>query len=112
MRAAALQAPNELVLAEAPEPRAEPGDLVLRVKAATICGTDIRILHGRKTVGVRYPSIIGHEFAGEVVEGTVEFPVGTRVGVCLCASRAWLRHQGCHPRCLICANQMSSPSTA
>ena len=58
MRAAVLKAPNELILAEAPEPRAEPGDLVLRVKAATICGTDIRILRGRKTVGVRYPSII------------------------------------------------------
>ena len=51
MRAAVLKAPNELVLAEAPEPRAECGDLVLRVKAATICGTDIRILRGRKTVG-------------------------------------------------------------
>lgn len=58
MRAAVLKAPNELVLAEAPEARAEPGDLVLRVKGATICGTDIRILRGRKTVGVRYPSII------------------------------------------------------
>ena len=82
MRAAVLKAPNELILAEAPEPRAEPGDLVLRVRAATICGTDIRILRGRKTAGVRYPSIIGHEFAGEVVVGTLEFPVGTRVGVC------------------------------
>ena len=56
MRAAVLKAPNELVLTEAPEARAEPGDLVLRVKAATICGTGIRILRGGKTVGVRYPS--------------------------------------------------------
>lgn len=82
MRAAILNAPNHLVLAEAPEPTPGPGDIVLRVKAATICGTDIRILRGRKTAGVRYPSIIGHEFAGEVIAGTAEYPVGTRVGVC------------------------------
>lgn len=82
MRAAVLRAPNDMALAEAPDPRPEAGDLVLRVRAATICGTDIRILRGRKTAGVRYPSIIGHEFSGEVVEGAEGFPVGTRVGVC------------------------------
>lgn len=82
MRAAVLKAPNDMCLMEAAEPLPEPGDLVLRVKAATICGTDIRILRGRKTAGVRYPSIIGHEFAGEVVAGTPEVPTGTRVGVC------------------------------
>ena len=82
MRAAVLKAPNEMVLADAPEPLPEPGDLLLRVRAATICGTDIRILRGRKTAGIRYPSIIGHEFAGEVIRGTPAFPEGTRVGVC------------------------------
>lgn len=82
MKAAILRAPNEMTLAEAPDPLPETGDLVLRVKAATICGTDIRILRGRKTAGVRYPSIIGHEFAGEVAEGSAEFPAGSRVGVC------------------------------
>lgn len=82
MRAAILKAPNEMALGEVPPPKPEAGDLVLRVKAATICGTDIRIFRGRKTAGVRYPSIIGHEFSGEVVEGTSDIPVGTRVGVC------------------------------
>lgn len=82
MRAAILSAPNEMNLADAPDPSPDEGDLVLRVKAATICGTDIRIMRGRKTAGVRYPSIIGHEFSGEVVEGHPAFPPGTRVGVC------------------------------
>ena len=82
MRAAILKAPNDMVLVEAPDPAPEPGDLVLCVKAATICGTDIRILRGRKTAGVRYPSVIGHEFAGIVAEGTPDYPTGTRVSVC------------------------------
>ena len=42
-------------------------ELLLRVKAATICGTDIRIVSGAKTRGVRVPSILGHEIAGEIV---------------------------------------------
>jgi L-iditol 2-dehydrogenase len=82
MKAAILTAPNAMELGEAPDPRPAAGDLVLRVKAATICGTDIRILRGRKTAGVRYPSIIGHEFTGEVVEGDATFLPGQRVGVC------------------------------
>lgn len=82
MRAAVLNAPNEMSLTEAPDPSPAKGDLVLRVKAATICGTDIRILRGRKTAGVRYPSIIGHEFSGEVVDGFGPYEPGMRVGVC------------------------------
>lgn len=84
MRAAILYAPNELRLGDAPDPSASDGDLVLRVRASTICGTDIRIWRGRKTAGVRYPSILGHEFAGEVVEpgGHAEFSVGDRLGLC------------------------------
>lgn len=84
MKAAILTAPHELVLKEAADPVAGSGDLVLRVRAATICGTDIRIFRGRKTAGVRYPSIIGHEFSGEVVEAGQgsALAIGQRVGVC------------------------------
>ena len=69
MKAAILTAPNAMELGDAPDPTPGDGDLVLRVKAATICGTDIRIYRGRKIAGVRYPSIIGHEFSGEIVRG-------------------------------------------
>ncbi len=84
MKAAILHAPNQMQLATAADPVLHPGDLVLRVKAATICGTDIRVLRGRKTAGIRYPSIIGHEFSGEVVAtaGPSPFLAGQRVGVC------------------------------
>ena len=84
MKAAILQAPNHMHLGVAADPVTEPGDLILRVKAATICGTDIRVYRGRKTAGIRYPSIIGHEFSGEVVatHGPSPFTPGQRVGVC------------------------------
>jgi L-iditol 2-dehydrogenase len=84
MKAAILKAPNQMFLDVAADPVAEPGDLILRVKAATICGTDIRVLRGRKTAGIRYPSIIGHEFSGEIVQAdsACGFQVGQRVGVC------------------------------
>ena len=84
MKAAILTAPNALQIGSVPEPKAEPGDLILRVRAATICGTDIRIFRGRKTAGVRYPSIIGHEFSGEVVQADTGsgYTIGQRVGVC------------------------------
>ena len=82
MKAAVLQAPNVLRVTEMATPEAAPGELVLRVRAATVCGTDLRILSGRKTKGVRFPSVIGHEFAGDVVQagaGVTEFKVGDRV---------------------------------
>jgi len=82
MKAAVLQAPNDLRLADIATPDAAPGELVLRVRAATVCGTDLRILTGRKTKGVRFPSVIGHEFAGEVVQagaGVTQFKAGDRV---------------------------------
>ena len=84
MKAAILNAPNQIALETTGDPTLSPGDLLIRVRAATVCGTDIRIFRGRKTMGVRYPSILGHEFAGEIVDtgSRVEFSVGDRVGLC------------------------------
>lgn len=82
MKAAVLRAPQVLELGDIATPEAGPGELVLRVRAATVCGTDLRILTGRKTKGVRFPSVIGHEFAGEVVQigdGVTQFKTGDRV---------------------------------
>ena len=82
MKAAVLQAPNVLELAQIDTPEAGPGELVLRVRAATVCGTDLRILTGKKTKGVRFPSVIGHEFAGVVVQagaGVSLFKIEDRV---------------------------------
>lgn len=84
VKAAVLLAPNEISLRDVATPEARQGDVLIRVRAATICGTDIRIYRGRKTAGVRYPSVLGHEFAGEVIEtgGHESLKAGNRVGLC------------------------------
>lgn len=84
MKAGLLKAPNELLFETVADPVLAAGDLLIRVRAATVCGTDIRIFRGRKTAGVRYPSILGHEFAGEVVDtgGHSHFSCGDAVAVC------------------------------
>ncbi|WP_233284903.1 alcohol dehydrogenase catalytic domain-containing protein [Agrobacterium tumefaciens] len=84
MKAGLLKAPNDLTFETVADPKLASGDLLIRVKAATVCGTDIRIFRGRKTAGVRYPSILGHEFAGEIVDtgGHGEFTCGEAVAVC------------------------------
>ncbi len=84
MKAVVLRAPGEFGPDIIEEPRPGAGDLLLRVKACAICGTDIRILEGTKTKGVRYPSVIGHEFAGvveEVGREVTDFSRGDRVSV-------------------------------
>ena len=73
-----------MTFGSAADPTTQPGDPALRVRASTICGTDIRVLRGRKTAGIRHPSLIGHEFSGDVVAmgGPSSFRIGARVGVC------------------------------
>lgn len=48
------------------QPVPGPGEAVVRVRRAGICGSDMHILHGSNPFA-RYPRVIGHEFAGEVI---------------------------------------------
>lgn len=84
MKAGILEDVNRLRFSTVAEPVLAPGDMLLKVEAATVCGTDIRILRGKKTSGIRYPSILGHEFAGTVVNtgGHAQFKTGQAVCVC------------------------------
>lgn len=82
MKAAVLRAPSVLEVGDIATPEAGPGELILAIRAATVCGTDLRILSGKKTKGIRFPSVIGHEFAGVVVQtgqGVSGFVTGDRV---------------------------------
>ncbi len=84
MRAAVLHAPGDLRVQDWPDPVAGPGELVLKVGSAAICGTDIRIFRGRKNKGVHFPTVLGHEFAGRIVAigaGAGDFKIGECVGV-------------------------------
>lgn len=84
MKAGVLEDVNAIRFKTVADPALQPGDMLLKVKAATVCGTDIRILRGTKTAGIRYPSILGHEFAGEVVETGCHAGFHNGQAVCVC----------------------------
>lgn len=68
MKAVRVIEPGRLEIVEEPRPQLDsPRHVLVRVKAAGICGSDISIYRGTSPVAV-YPRVIGHEFAGEVVE--------------------------------------------
>lgn len=82
MKALVFQGPNQMTLQEAPRPELAEGDILVKVGACLICGTDIRIFRGKKTKDVRIPSILGHEFAGIVAESKNKaFQPGTSVSI-------------------------------
>lgn len=84
MKAVILNGPGDFAPGHMEIPALEPGDLLLQMKRAAICGTDIRILEGKKTKGVRYPSVIGHEMCGlvhKVGEGVTGLQVGDKIAV-------------------------------
>jgi threonine 3-dehydrogenase len=64
------RAEEGLWLVDVPEPEPGPNDVLIRVKRAAICGTDIHIYTwdawARETIPV--PMVVGHEFVGEIVE--------------------------------------------
>jgi L-iditol 2-dehydrogenase len=68
MLAAVFQGPNDLRLETLPTPSPGPGELLVKIGADTICGTDLRILRGEKTSGVDPGTVLGHEIAGHVAE--------------------------------------------
>jgi len=86
LRAAILTIPqpiakHPLQIADVPRPQAEPGQVLLEVRACGVCRTDLHIVEGELTPR-RQQLIPGHQIVGDVVEGaTAELPVGTRVGV-------------------------------
>lgn len=78
MKVAMYYANNDVRTEEAPRPEAGPGELVLRIMASGICGSDVMQWYREG----RGPLVLGHEVAGEVVEvgeGVEGFKVGDRV---------------------------------
>ena len=66
MRAVIIDAPGNVRVGEMPDPTPQPDELVIRVAACGICGTDLHIIDGDSPLA-RYPVVPGHEFAGEIV---------------------------------------------
>jgi 2-desacetyl-2-hydroxyethyl bacteriochlorophyllide A dehydrogenase len=84
MRAVTFQAPGEVRVEEKPDPELQAGDdVVVRVEASGICGSDLHIYHGR--VPVEPGFTIGHEFVGTVLaagEDVERVAAGDRVLGC------------------------------
>ncbi|MDI5933485.1 Zn-dependent oxidoreductase [Halomonas kalidii] len=81
MKAFQVNAPLDYRIAEVEVPTAAPGEALVRVAFAGICGSDMHIIHGDNAF-VRFPRITGHEFAGVVEavgEGVEDIAVGDRV---------------------------------
>jgi L-iditol 2-dehydrogenase len=84
MLAAVLHGPDDLSPQQIPTPEPGPGDVLVKVGANTVCGTDVRILSGEKTSGVRLPVVLGHETAGHVAEvgtGVSGYEIGAPVAM-------------------------------
>lgn len=85
MRAAVFHEPGRIEVTDVPVPALEPGDVLMRVRAASICGTDLRIMkHGHFKIPAGTPRVLGHEVAGEIAEvgdGVSDYRVGDRVSI-------------------------------
>ena len=67
MRALVVERPGVAAVTDVPEPVPGPGEVLVSVEAAGICGSDLELLDGRRPAAyVRYPVVPGHEWAGRV----------------------------------------------
>ncbi|WP_163558978.1 Zn-dependent oxidoreductase [Halomonas sp. NO4] len=82
MKAFEVRAPLDYRITEIETPQAAPGEVLVRVAFAGICGSDMHIIHGDNAF-VRFPRITGHEFAG-VVDAVGEGAEGVTVGDAVC----------------------------
>ena len=83
MRVARFYAPEDIRLEDIPEPTPGPGEVKIKVRACSTCGTDVKISRfGHHHIDP--PRVMGHEIAGEVVElgdGVEGWAPGDRVQV-------------------------------
>jgi len=68
MKALVYTRPNEVTYRDEPDPRPAAGEVLIRVEAVGICGSDMHAYHG-KDPRRNPPLILGHELAGEILEG-------------------------------------------
>ena len=80
MQAARLRAIGDMRVETVPRPVPGPGELLVRVKAAGLCGSDRHMFHGEYPTAL--PVTLGHEFCGIVEaagDGANRLPIGTRI---------------------------------
>ena len=83
MRAIVYEGPGRLVVKDVPEPQVGPKDVLIKVRAAGICGSDLEMAHGNRP-SVIPPRIPGHEVSGDIIEvggQAARFDISDRVVV-------------------------------
>jgi L-iditol 2-dehydrogenase len=87
-RTAFLLGPERLEIRSVPVPEPGPGEILLKIEAATTCGTDVKVFRrGGHPRMLKVPTPFGHEMAGRVaalgpgVQGVTRFREGDRVAV-------------------------------
>lgn len=65
MRALLCVEPGKLVVVDRPQPSPGAGEVLVRVRRAGVCGTDLHIFEGSHPY-LEYPRVIGHELSGEI----------------------------------------------
>ncbi|GAK66922.1 uncharacterized protein PAN0_015d5146 [Moesziomyces antarcticus] len=65
MKAVVIQGPEKVAVVERPIPTPGPGEVVVKVSLAALCGSDLHIYRGHQPVP-HYDFVLGHEFVGSV----------------------------------------------
>src|SRR5919109_3775867 len=84
MTAVVLHRADDMRVERRPLPQPGPGEVLLKVEVASICGTDIKVLHRTLQGQPAGEFIMGHEYAGTIAAlgpGVDEFQIGERVAV-------------------------------
>jgi L-iditol 2-dehydrogenase len=108
MKVVRFHAPGDVRFEDAPEPEAGPGEVKIRVRNCSTCGTDVKISKfGHHHI--HPPRVMGHEIAGEIVqigEGVDGWSAGDRVQV-IAAIPCGECAECARGRMTICPNQVS-----
>jgi threonine dehydrogenase-like Zn-dependent dehydrogenase len=113
MKAAVLEDVEKMTLRDVPDPAVSSRDVLIRVRAVGVCGTDLHLFRGQGNYNLDrkghpiplcvQPQILGHEFSGEILEtggGVRDLRAGDRV---LCDQGRNCLSWGREPLCVYCA---------
>ena len=106
MKAVVLQEPHRLTVEQIPVPEILPHEILLKVGACAMCGSDLEAFWGIHPSVKSYPVVLGHEFAGTVVavgSKVTKYKVGDRIchtggRVRVCEARLSGNHRQCPER--------------
>jgi threonine dehydrogenase-like Zn-dependent dehydrogenase len=105
VRALTFQGIHGIRYEDVPAPRVEaPGDAIVQVERAGLCGSDLHVYHGRET-GIDPGTVMGHEFVGRVVETGPD-------AAALAGRRVVAPFTTACGRCFYCLRELSARCTA